>query len=568
MSVRSVVVLGICGILLGCTAFPGVAGAAEVADAIYHNGNVYMVNDTFETAQAFAVRNGKFIYVGNDEGALALAGEGTKVTDLKGKTVLPGIVEAHLHYPLLGQMLLQVQAHWKPKEEILDAVKAAYPPAKKNGEWIVGRGWNQEVWEGEAFPVKEELDAIAPDVPVVLRRTCGHAAWVNSKALEMAGITRDTANPQGGEIIKDADGEPTGVLIDTAMNLVTNLVPPFTEEQHRRALLAAQKELLGYGITTAHDLGSSMEMIQRMEKLYESGDLQIRLYVMGSSGGYGKADEAAYNAFYEVGPRIGLYDNHLTVRAIKFFADGSLGARSAWMLEEYSDKPGHFGNPRYEDDQLYQLVLGARKAGFQASTHAIGDGANHQVLNVYQRVLKEIPEPQDHRFRIEHAQVVRLDDIPRFAQLGILPSMQSVHATSDKNMAEDRVGPERIKGAYAWRKFLDAGSILPNGSDAPVELVNPFHGFYAAVTRMDREGSPVGGWYPEEKMTREEMLRSFTNWGAYAGFEEDIKGSIEVGKLADFVVVDRDPMSCPEEELKDIHALTTAVGGKEVYTLQ
>ena len=299
MSVRSVVVLGICGILLGCTAF---AGAAEVADAIYHNGNVYMVNDTFETAQAFAVKNGKFIYVGDDEGALALAGESTKVTDLEGKTVLPGIVEAHLHYPLLGQMLLQVQAHWKPKEEILDAVKAAYPPAKENGEWIVGRGWNQEVWEGEAFPAKEELDAVAPDVPVVLRRTCGHAAWVNSKALEMAGITRDTANPQGGEIIKDADGEPTGVLIDTAMNLVTNLVPPFTEEQHRRALLAAQKELLGYGITTAHDLGSSMEMIQRMEKLYESGDLQIRLYVMGSSGGYGKADEAAYNAFYEVDP--------------------------------------------------------------------------------------------------------------------------------------------------------------------------------------------------------------------------------------------------------------------------
>ncbi len=568
MSMRGVVVLGICGILLGCTAFSGIAGAAEVADAVYHNGNVYMVNDTFETARAFAVRNGKFIYVGDDEGALALAGEGTKVTDLKGKTVLPGIIEAHLHYPLLGQMLLQVQAHWKPKEEILDAVKAAYPLAKENGEWIVGRGWNQEVWEGEAFPVKEELDAVAPDVPVVLRRTCGHAAWVNSKALEMAGITRDTANPQGGEIIKDADGDPTGVLIDTAMNLVTNLVPPFTEEQHRRALLAAQKELLGYGITTAHDLGSSMEMIQRMEKLYESGDLQIRLYVMGSSGGYGKADEDAYNAFYEVGPRIGLYDNHLTVRAIKFFADGSLGARSAWMLEEYSDKPGHFGNPRYEDEQLYQLVLGARKAGFQASTHAIGDGANHQVLNVYERVLEEIPEPQDHRFRIEHAQVVRLDDIPRFARLGILPSMQSVHATSDKNMAEDRVGPDRIKGAYAWRTFLNAGSILPNGSDAPVELVNPFHGFYAAVTRMDREGSPVGGWYPEEKMTREEMLRSFTNWGAYAGFEEDIKGSIEVGTLADFVVVDRNPMSCPEEELKDIHALTTVVGGKEVYTLQ
>jgi predicted amidohydrolase YtcJ len=236
------------------------------------------------------------------------------------------------------------------------------------------------------------------------------------------------------------------------------------------------------------------------------------------------------------------------------------------MLEEYSDKPGHIGNPRYGDEEIYQLVLRAQKAGFQASTHAIGDGANHQILNAYERVLGEVPEPQDHRFRIEHAQVILLEDIPRFAQLHILPSMQSVHATSDKNMAEDRVGPERIKGAYAWRKLLDAGSILPNGSDAPVELVNPFHGFYAAVTRMDREGTPEGGWYPEEKMTREEMLRSFTNWGAYAGFEEDIKGSIETGKLADFVVLDRDPMSCPEDELKDIQALLTVVGGAEVFS--
>jgi predicted amidohydrolase YtcJ len=542
------------------------ANAGDVADAVYHNGTIHTVNGAFETAQALAVREGVFIYAGDNETALALAGEGTKVVDLEGKTVIPGIVEAHLHYPLLGQMLLQVQAHWKPKEEILAAVEAAYPVARENGEWIVGRGWNQEVWEGQLFPIKEELDAVALDVPVVLRRTCGHAAWVNSKALEMGGITRETPDPQGGEIIKDAQGEPTGVLIDTAMNLVTNLIPPFTEEQHRRALLAAQEELLGYGITTAHDLGSSMEMIGRMEKLYESGDLKIRLYVMGSSGGYGQSAEDAYNAFYEVGPRIGLYDNRLTVRAVKFFADGSLGARSAWMLEEYSDKPGHIGNPRYGDEEIYQLVLGAQKAGFQASTHAIGDGANHQILNAYERVLGEVPEPQDHRFRIEHAQVILLEDIPRFAQLHILPSMQSVHATSDKNMAEDRVGPERIKGAYAWRKLLDAGSILPNGSDAPVELVNPFHGFYAAVTRMDREGTPEGGWYPEEKMTREEMLRSFTNWGAYAGFEEDIKGSIETGKLADFVVLDRDPMSCPEDELKDIQALLTVVGGAEVFS--
>jgi predicted amidohydrolase YtcJ len=305
------------------------------------------------------------------------------------------------------------------------------------------------------------------------------------------------------------------------------------------------------------DAGSSVEDIQQMKELYESGDLKIRLYVMVDSG----PDAEVY---YEKGPEIGLYGNRMTMNCIKFYTDGSLGARSAWLLEEYSDRPGHVGNSRHTYDEFYELVKAARDNGFQASTHAIGDAANRQVVDIYEKVLKENPL-EDHRYRIEHFQIATLEDIQRIADLEIIPAMQSVHATSDKNMAEDRVGPERIKGGYAWRKVLNTGNIIVNGSDANVELVNPYHGLYAAVTRKGRDGEPEGGWYPEECMTREEALRSFTIWAAYGQFEEDIKGSIEVGKLADFVVIDRDYMTCPDSEIMNILPLATIVGGEVVY---
>ncbi len=297
--------------------------------------------------------------------------------------------------------------------------------------------------------------------------------------------------------------------------------------------------------------------IQQMKELYESGDLKIRLYVMVDSG----PDAEVY---YEKGPEIGLYGNRMTMNCIKFYTDGSLGARSAWLLEEYSDRPGHVGNSRHTYDEFYELIKAARDNGFQASTHAIGDAANRQVVDIYEKVLKENPL-DDHRYRIEHFQIATLEDIQRIADLEIIPAMQAVHATSDKNMAEDRVGPERIKGGYAWRKVLNTGNIIVNGSDANVELVNPYHGLYAAVTRKGRDGEPEGGWYPEECMTREEALRSFTIWAAYGQFEEDIKGSIEVGKLADFVVLDRDYMTCPDSEIMNILPLATIVGGEVVY---
>ncbi|HOK49809.1 MAG TPA: amidohydrolase family protein [Sedimentibacter sp.] len=528
----------------------------QVADTVYVNGNIYTVDENFSKAQAIAIKGQHIIGVGSNEDVKKFVGESTKVIDLQGKTVIPGLIEGHMHYPAEGQKLLELDVFWKPKDVILAAVKAE-ADRLPDGEWITGSGWNQEVWDVPEFPSKEDLDEVAPNNPVALTRTCGHAIWVNSLALEIAGITKDTPDPQGGEILKNKNGEPLGVLTDTAADYVTEKIPPFTAERKKEALLLAQDELFSYGLTTSLDAGSSVEDIQQMKELYESGDLKIRLYVMVNTG----PDAQVY---YEKGPEVGLYDKRMTINCIKFFTDGSLGARSAWLLEEYSDRPGHVGNSRYTYDEFYELIKEVREHGFQASTHAIGDAANRQVVDIYEKVLKENPL-DDHRFRIEHFQIATLEDIQRIADLGIIPAMQAVHATSDKNMAEDRVGPERIKGGYAWRKVLDTGNIIVNGSDANVELVNPYHGLYAAVTRKGRDGEPEGGWYPEECMNREEALRSFTIWAAYGQFEEDIKGSIEVGKLADFVVLDRDYMTCPDRDIMNILPLVTVVGGETVY---
>jgi predicted amidohydrolase YtcJ len=331
-----------------------------------------------------------------------------------------------------------------------------------------------------------------------------------------------------------------------------------------KALELAQEELLSNGVTSGQDAGCDLDRIALLKSLYGSDKLYLRLYVrlLIPEGCSTPGDEV-----YTKGRQIGLYENRLTIRGIKIFADGALGSRGAFMLEPYSDRAGHVGNQIVPEERLYALAKKAREAGFQVSVHAIGDAANRMVLNVYERVLKERPDP-NLRFRVEHAQVVALEDIERFARLGVIPSMQTVHATSDMNMAEKRIGPERIKGAYAWRKFLNSGSILANGTDAPVELINPFHGLYAAVTRKDRNGLPKGGWYPEECMTREEALKSYTIWGAYAAFEEKVKGSIQMGKLGDFVVIDKDYFTCGENEIKDIRVLQTVLGGKVVYPVR
>ena len=531
-----------------------------IADSVYRNGKIYTVDGDFAVASALAIRGDKFIFVGSDEDAQRHTGEKTIVNDLQRKTVIPGLVNSHLHFPGIGLSLIQLDAFLKPKQDILNDVADAYRK-RGAGEWIRGRGWTQTKWDPAVFPAKEDLDAVAPDIPVVLYRVCGHAAWVNSKALEIAGITGNTPDPAGGEIIRDDNGDPTGVLIDTATDLVSRYCPDPAEKEKIEALLAAQEHLLSFGLTGARDAGGDLETINQMKALYGSGDLKIRIYQMCSPG-----EAAEY--FYEVpeDERIGLFDNRYTIRSVKLMADGSLGGGSAWLLEEYNDRPGHVGNPRYTDKEIYDLVKKAREAGFQVNTHAIGDAATRQVLDAYEKVLKEMPDP-DHRYCVEHAEVVALEDIPRFAQLGVLPSMQTVFATSDWTLVEARLGPgsERIRGVNAFRKFIESGSIIPNGTDSPVELVNPYHSLYAGVTRVDRDGRPPGGWYPEECMTRQEALRSHTIWAAYAQFEEHEKGSIEIGKLADFVVIDRDYMTCPVEEIKDIKALRTVLGGETLY---
>ncbi|MDO5036785.1 MAG: amidohydrolase family protein [Tissierellia bacterium] len=544
----------------------------DQADVIYINGNIYTVNENFDKVEAMAVKNGRFIYVGEEEEARAFTGPKTEIVDLEGQTVLPGLIDSHLHFSGVGSKLQQIDAFWAPKEDILASVKEAAQNAQP-GDWIVGRGWNQEVWDPAIFPSKTELDAVAPDNPVVLTRVCGHAIWVNSKALEESAIdaTGPTPNPVGGEIIRKNEeddlagrypdiqvGEPIGVMVDTAAGLVTKNKAPDSESKLAEAIQLANDHILSYGITSVRDAGQSREGFERLKAAYEKGKVDLRIYMMASQK---DADE-----FYKIpeADRVGLYDNKLSVRSIKLMADGSLGARSAWMLEPYSDREGHYGDRRYTDEELYQLVSGAAKHGFQVNTHAIGDAANRQVLDAYEKVFKELGS-KDYRFAIEHAQILAPEDIPRFKELGVIPSMQFVHATSDLNMAEDRMGPERIKGAYAWRTLLDTGVIIPNGTDAQVELVNPFHGLYAGVTRQTREGKPDGGWYPEQKLTREEALRAYTIWGAYAQFQEDWIGSIEKGKFADFTIIDRDYLSIPESEIKDIEALATFVAGERVY---
>ena len=545
---------------------PAAAAAVEPADSVYRNGNIYTVDADFTVASALAIKGDKLVYVGDEAGVEAYIGPNTKVVDLGGNTVIPGLVEGHMHVAGLGSSLMNLDCFWMPKQTILDLVAAAAEQAEP-GEWIQGRGWMNTVWEDTNYPTKEELDAVAPNNPVFLTRACGHMGWANSMAIEMAGLTKDTPNPQGGEYLKNADGELLGCMTDTAMNPIKALIPELTIEQQREGLLRAQAQLFSYGLTSAMDAGNSLEVYEQVfMPLYESGQLKLRVYGMIS---HTAADNetAEYLKAHPIDPETytPLYNNHLSLRCVKMFADGSLGARSAAMLEDYSDREGHIGDYRYTQEEIDPIVKVAYDAGYQIATHAIGDGANHQVINAYEAAIKANPR-EDHRLRIEHFQIVAPDDIDRALSLGILPSMQTTHATSDMLVAEDRVGPERIKTSYAWRTILDKGGIIPNGSDAPVELVNPYHGLYAAVTRRDRLGSPDGGWYAEQCMTREEALRSFTNWSSYAEFNEDIKGSLEVGKLADFAVIDRDYMTCPVEDIKDIQVLTTVSGGEVVYT--
>lgn len=530
------------------------------ADSVWYNGIIYTVDDEFSTASALVVADDKLVYVGDDATAKKYIGKDTKVYDLEGKCVLPGLIESHMHAESTGWMNVSLNVFWLPKDTILQKVKEAAEQAEP-GEWIRGSGWMNTIWEGDSdFPTKEELDAVAPNNPVYLGRACGHMCWVNSMAIELAGITDDTPNPQGGYIYRDEKGEATGVFTDTAMYPISGIIPPKTDEQIRRSFEECAKILPSYGFTSIMDAGTSVEKLDLYKQLIEEGVWKTRVDAEVSVN---SMESAGMKYVLENDPQFGLMDNMLDIMCIKMFADGSMGGRSAAMLEEYSDAPGKLGEYIYTDEQINEIVKTAYDRGYQVSIHAIGDGANHQVINAYEAAIKD--NPRDHRLRIEHFQCVTPEDIERTVELGIIPSMQSIHATSDLLVAEDRWGSERIKSSYAWRTILDLGGILPNGSDSSVELVNPYHGLYAAVSRVARAGYPEGGWYTEQCMTREEALKSFTIWGAYAMFGEKVKGSLEAGKLADFVVIDRDYMNCPDWEIMNIQALTTVLGGEVIY---
>ena len=543
---------------------PMVLGAQRPADLVLTNGRIYTVDNARPVVTALAVRGGRVIYVGSDAEARVLASSSTRLIDLHGATVVPGVIDAHAHLLGLGNMLKSANVAGSTSyQEVIDRVKARAKDVKP-GAWIRGRGWDQTRWASKEFPTHELLSRAFPDNPVVLERIDGHAVLANAKAMELAHVTGATAEPSGGRILKLASGSPSGVFIDNAEGLIDRAIPAVTREEMRSAILAAIDECNRWGLTGIHDPGVDAKTVAVYEELARAGKYNLRNYVMLSDPGEPTAAVTLGNPYLRRGPQSALYDGHLWIRAIKLYADGALGSRGAALLAPYSDDPTNSGLLVSPPAHIEAWAETALRRGFQVNVHAIGDRGNRIALDAFESALRRVPKA-DHRFRIEHAQVISPQDIPRFAKLGVIPSMQATHQTSDMRWAETRVGPERIRGAYAWRSLLNTGVVIPNGTDFPVEEVNPLLTFHAAVTRQDPANSPVGGWYPDQKMTRQEALQSMTIWPAYAGFQESILGSLTPGKYADFVVLDRDIMRVPDTEILSARVISTWIGGKRVY---
>jgi predicted amidohydrolase YtcJ len=546
--------------LAATTAAPSVASAAARGDAdlIVTAATIHTVDPHVPRAQAFAVRDGRFVYVGSRDGARAFRGRRTKSLDLGDVTVLPGLIDAHLHFTGVGEALHEVDlVHAATFEEVVRRTVAF--AATSRDPWIIGDGWDQNLWADKNFPAHDALSAAIPDRPVVLHRVDGHALLANAKAMELAGVVATTPDPAGGRILRDAHGAPSGVFVDNARTLVTHAIPPATHEQLVRASEAALKECHRWGLTAIGDPGNGQNVIAAYEELARNGRYTLRNHVMLAG-----SDPALVDAYLARGPRTLDYGGRLSLRAIKLYADGALGSRGAALLAPYSDDPNNTGLLRTPQADVQSLCERALKAGFQVCTHAIGDRGNRVVLDAYEAALRTT-RMRDHRFRIEHAQVLALSDIPRFAQLGVIPSMQSTHQISDMAWAQARLGPDRVRGAYAWRALLDTGVIVPNGTDAPVEAVNSLRTFHAAITRENEANQPPGGWYPQQRMTRAEALSSMTIWAARANFMEHAVGSIAPGKYADFAVLDRDWMHIAPESIIATRVLATYSGGKPVY---
>ena len=544
-------------------AFPALAqqpqpAARQSADVIVTNARVYTADDARPLAEALAVRGGRVQFVGSAREAMALKGPATRVVDAGGNTVIPGMTDAHGHIVGLGQALRRVGlVGTKSYDEVIArvAARAREVPA---GTWILGRGWDQNDWGDTRFPTHEALSRAVPNHPVLLERVDGHAALANARAMQAASVTAATRDPSGGRIERDAAGAPTGVFVDNAQGLVERAVPNASRDELRAAITAAVAEANRWGLTGVHDAGEGRAAIEIFEELARSGALNLRAYVMISD------DSAALTHYFAQGPRSALHDGRLWVRSVKLYADGALGSRGAALLDPYSDDPHNRGLLVSDTAHLRAVAARALRAGFQVNTHAIGDRGNRVVLDAYQAALAEVPTA-DHRFRVEHAQIISPDDIPRFAEMGVIPSMQASHQTSDMYWAANRVGPTRVLGAYAWRSLINSGVVIPNGSDFPVEAVNPLISFHAAVSRQDEHDWPAAGWHPEQRMTREEALRSMTIWPAYASFTEQSLGSLTPGKYADFVILDQDIMRVPAEVILRTRVVATYLSGKPVY---
>jgi predicted amidohydrolase YtcJ len=549
--------------LFFATFAPGEA-QVEPADIVFKNGNIYTVNDASPKAEAIAVKYGRIVFVGSNADAKRHEGKGARVIDLKGKTVLPGFVDAHYHFSGVGfrEMNLNLEGTTS-LEDFLAKVKARVDKAKP-GEWVTGRGWIETFWKPQAFPTRSDLDKISPNNPVYLTRADGHGAVANSAALKIANVDKNTENPFGGEIMKDKQtGEPNGMLLDRAQGLVTRHIPQSTRADLEQALILADKRSVSLGWTQIHDAGTSFDQIELMKKLLGEQKLKIRLYEAIRGPG------ADAQRLLREGPQVGLYDGRLTVRTIKVSIDGALGSKGAALLEKYSDHDTA-GFLTQKEDQVLPMLKEALRKGVQVEVHAIGDRANRTILDWYEKAFDDVPmiermDRSDPRWRVEHAQIVHPDDIPRFAKLKIIPSMQPSHAIGDLHFAVSRLGVKRLQGAYAWQSFIKQGNVIAGGSDAPVERGEPMIEFYAAVARKDQKGFSGDGWHPEQAATRDQALKMFTIWAAFAAFEEKNRGSIEVGKYADLTVLSADIMKIPEMEILKTRCAMTVINGEIVW---
>ena len=537
-------------------AFAGCASGGGGDRADYLITNVHGISTTateLREFEAVAVRDGRFVAVGTTA-ELERRFVGTPVKNGGGRALIPGLIDAHGHVSSLGKLMENVDVAGITSLAATLAAIETYAGQHPEQRWVTGRGWNQVLWDAD-FPTRADLDAVVADRPVWLNRIDGHAGWANSAALDAAGVTAATADPPGGRIVRDVDGEPTGVMIDAAMQLVEAALPADGPQDSARHIENALTALAGLGITSVHDAGVTLQETVVLRELADAERLPIRVYAMLAGAG------DVLDSFGE--PLVDYADGRLSIRSVKLYADGALGSRGAALIDDYSDEPGNRGLLFGDREQISGLIRKANEAGFQANVHAIGDLANRVVLEAFANVQNNQPSPL--RNRIEHAQVVPLELIPQFAQLGVIASMQPTHATSDMNMAEDRVGSLRIRGAYAWQTMLDSGAVLAAGSDFPVESANPMFGLHAAVTRTDHSGQPVGGWLPGEAMTREQALRAFTVAAAFAAHQEQDIGQIEPGFRADFVLLDRDYLTLPAAELYALSPVETWVGGERVY---